>query len=609
MVVSSQAQAQVEAILAADSLTTQGAEIVAAYQLLTPGPSTWPLIVRLTEHIGNAVRAPAPRLPLGESGVIDEIALLLKHADRPTDYCIQALRVLGNICIDQDENRQRVLDTKVTSTIADLFALNEPKMNMFLCGFCLNTSMNYEPMQKALTEHGMVASLCVFLKAREIGALETMAIKALDNLVNVEEARAQLNNESSEALLDLLTLFVHAWRVDDLEDLEIMETMADIVLQTILYDDAGQLVVARSGHLDDLMQFLENDVTVDGDKEDQDRLNEMKNSVGKIIICATSPDELIDPLYHDDVFMEKLFIMLRGNARMTEAAVYILGNLARTDEKCEGLVQHRELHKQLVGMFNQTDNALTQNGMLGCLRHLCVPKANRALLGDAGVIELVTPLLDPSKDMLKRNQFIAVTILKLLASEPANAARMLNTQNGANNVLANLQAFYSRIDDVGAKSETTRVYIQLIKTVWLQDDTSHLRTHLAQYSIVASITELVRTTKFPVLKNDGYVALTIVLADHDTDAAKGLLKDVVPLLVAAAPTNAIAASEDLDPTADDESETRSFMQVVHMDRVDDKLAKEIRSNVDTFLIMAAKAARAVDNDAIAKEIEQYNNTD
>ncbi|ORX49481.1 ARM repeat-containing protein [Hesseltinella vesiculosa] len=590
-------QQQVQDIITTDDVAQLAPAVHAVFEQMLTIDHPWPQATELAEYIGNAVRIPARRGPLAEADVIAAVAALMKQPDAPVPFLIQALRILGNICIDRDEIRQRVLASDIIPTVVTLFK-KDSKMDMFLAGFCMNTSMDYEPIQQALVDHGVIPALGPFLKTTSIDTTETMVLKTLDNLTNIEQART-LFADTPDLIQDTLALFVHAWKEDDMDDLDAMGTLADIVLQVILENDTAQALVARSGYLEVLIPFLDDAVSVD-DKEDEDKLKELKNTVGKIIVYATSGDELLEVLYKDETFMNTLFSMLSGNERMTETSVYIIGNLARTDDHCVELVQRYALHERLLAMFNETENALTQSGMLGCLRHLCIPKQNRGVLGEAGLIDLASPFLAPTKDLVKRNQFIAVTILKLLASEFANAQRMLHHHDTS--ILDALVAFFNRIDDVGAKSETTRVYIQLIKTVWLENDTHDLRLQLVQPLIIRSITELIRTSKFPVLKNDGYIALTVIFADHESDASKQLLMPVVPLLIASP-----SAQEEADKAeqvgeeqiAEEEQETRSFLQVASDDLVNDKLPKEIRGNVATFFDMAIRAAYLVnDNDAV-----------
>jgi hypothetical protein len=82
-------------------------------------------------------------------------------------------------------------------------------------------------------------------------------------------------------------------------------------------------------------------------------------------------------------------------------------------------------------------------------------------------------------------------------------------------------AFIKRVDDVAAKSEATRVLTNLIKTIWVEKDNVELRNQVIEAHIIEPIIELVRTSTFPVLKNDGIMALTLIFSDPES---KSVLK-------------------------------------------------------------------------------------
>jgi hypothetical protein len=137
---------------------------------------------------------------------------------------------------------------------------------------------------------------------------------------------------------------------------------------------------------------------------------------------------------------------------------------------------------------------------------------NKQSIGAAGSIQAVAPFLDASKDMLKPVQFAVIGILKLLAvgdgktremevytadafisnidsvfflyffffcfskqKKVFNATQIVTTEqsldDGASDNISPLDRvveFIQRVDDMAAKSEATRVLVNLIKTAWSQ---------------------------------------------------------------------------------------------------------------------------------------------
>lgn len=81
------------------------------------------------------------------------------------------------------------------------------------------------------------------------------------------------------------------------------------------------------------------------------------------------------------------------------------------------------------------------------------------------------------------------------------------------NTFSSVVSFIKRVDDVAAKSEATRVLTNLIKAIWVEKDNLELRNKVIEAHIIEPIIELVRTSTFPVLKNDGVMALTLIFSD------------------------------------------------------------------------------------------------
>lgn len=86
------------------------------------------------------------------------------------------------------------------------------------------------------------------------------------------------------------------------------------------------------------------------------------------------------------------------------------------DQHCIELVEKYNLSKVLLDLYQNTENATFQYAILGCLKHLCLPVSNKTKIGQDDCIRILTPALDESKDMLKRNQFLTIGIIKLLCA-------------------------------------------------------------------------------------------------------------------------------------------------------------------------------------------------
>lgn len=166
-----------------------------------------------------------------------------------------------------------------------------------------------------------------------------------------------------------------------------------------------------------LLDFLENTDVLVSEQQEKEKLEDIRKTVSKIAVHATSSDLKMNALYDDQELLSRLLSMASSeNEVVHQCAVYALGNLARSDEHCIELVEKYDLSKLLLNLFQNTQNATFQYAILGCLKHLCLPITNKVKIGNENCIQILTPLLDESKDMLKRNQFLTIGIIKLLCA-------------------------------------------------------------------------------------------------------------------------------------------------------------------------------------------------
>lgn len=114
----------------------------------------------------------------------------------------------------------------------------------------------------------------------------------------------------------------------------------------------------------------------------------------------------------------------------------------------------------------------------------------------------------------------SVTLTKLISLLDENAVKIIQE-----NTFASVVAFIKRVDDVAAKSEATRVLTNLIKTVWVEKDNLDIKNQVIEAHIVDPIIELIRTSTYPILKNDGIMALTLIFSDPESKSIldKGLV--------------------------------------------------------------------------------------
>jgi preprotein translocase subunit SecF len=100
---------------------------------------------------------------------------------------------------------------------------------------------------------------------------------------------------------------------------------------SILHIDSLQNEIIDMGALDTLLDFLENTEIEINDKEEKEKLEEIRKTMSKISIYATSTDSKMNELYNNSQVLARFLSMAKSKSEVVhQCAVYVLGNLARS---------------------------------------------------------------------------------------------------------------------------------------------------------------------------------------------------------------------------------------------------------------------------------------
>ncbi|RUS35599.1 armadillo-type protein [Jimgerdemannia flammicorona] len=522
-----------------NELLLRNSENAADSKLLDP---VWARVKRGAEICANAAKDESARTPIGESGSIELLVTFMKLSS-PThvEVTIQCLRALANLCFDHDVNRKRTSTTGAVSVIIGFVnTSNNANLVRTSCGALLNLGLNYEPIQSEILR---LEGLPVLVKLLSSDRLNHQAVclaaRVINYLVGLDKGRLQFTK--IEAIVSFVKVLEYSWQVDKSQDLDLMESVVDVLESTVLEEkaDAIQHTVAKSGVFPLLLDFVESATPPKhADEDDQKQFNELRKTVVKITVAVTLTDSNMNLLYKDQTILGRFISWLRDDVFASRddlhaCAALSIGNLARNDEHCIDLVQKHHLEVPLLAILMRTNDMRTQHAVISIVKNLSLPKANKSLLGASGAIQAAARFLKESKDMLKPIQFGAVGVLKHLATGNfENASRMITGREPSDQSpsltttpLDRLIALVRRTDDMPTKSEGTRVLVNLVKVVWAQDVLTDIlqpkdgistaplrRTLLKSDGVVPPIAEMIRTTQFPVLQNEGVMALTLLLA-------------------------------------------------------------------------------------------------
>jgi hypothetical protein len=133
----------------------------------------------------------------------------------------------------------------------------------------------------------------------------------------------------------------------------------------------------------------------------------------------------------------------------TVCASVILGNLASSDQVCEGMVKDMGLHVHLIRILSSRKESALLYATAGFMRHLTFPEVNRSVLGDAGLIETCCHLLS-IEDPSVRGEAAAI-LCKLMTNSFPNIEKVVFKAIPESIVL-------TQLPDIQAPTQPTIIY-------------------------------------------------------------------------------------------------------------------------------------------------------
>lgn len=116
------------------------------------------------------------------------------------------------------------------------------------------------------------------------------------------------------------------------------------------------------------------------------------------------------------------------HAPSTVALCVILGNLAMSEDVCETMVSDWHLHIPLIRILRNSTHSAFLYSALGLIRHLAMPELNRAVLGEAGLIDACARCLENTDDAAVRGEAAAV-LRQTMANMLENVERIVTPRD------------------------------------------------------------------------------------------------------------------------------------------------------------------------------------
>ncbi|KAH8163853.1 hypothetical protein CIB48_g4369 [Xylaria polymorpha] len=505
----------------------------------------------LARRVGDAAREESNRIPLGESGLLEFFCSVLSTAQggARTTLVVQCLRIIGNSSADTDENRARVVASGcLPSIVALLNDDDDDSILAFVIPVLFNISVDYEPAQKAIYQAGInpeLVSLISGPRLEDAAPLVDYICKLLSFVAAQGKQRYRLGirqihigtepintiTEPEANLVHPATPFVLLNLADEQPspvDAKEFLGQTSVALTYLSQEQFQQSFLETPDSISLIFRTFsmacgDLDASLEG-PDDAAQLKQVQTAFtatpGRPIRAPpVRPPRA--PLDGPEVATLQRWISA-AHIPLQSAACLALGNIARSDEKCSYLVQQRRLHAPLVSILRDQSNvdAGLLHSVLGFLKNLAIPAANKPVLGDAGLFEKEALPRIWELDAQTQVQFDAVSLTRLLLVNcPANVHRIVSLDgSSAQSKLQSLIDLGARSDQEPTQMETARAITTACRVLHSSPspspataNPSPLTTFYTNHkSITDAMLRLGQQTKYPVLRSELLFALALM---------------------------------------------------------------------------------------------------
>jgi len=255
--------------------------------------------------------------------------------------------------------------------------------------------------------------------------------------------------------------------------------------------------------------------------------------------------------------------------------------------------------QHLIPLLGPTSDIKLKHGTVGLLKHLSQSQSSRTFLGEAGTIEALTgsKIWDRAFDIAEVVQLSAIGIVKHLSTGHVdNALKLFKPLGNVPSGIDQISDLIPRTDSLALRNEGTRVLVNVIKTLWtpssppIPDGPSQLRERrdalnkLTTEDTADALGEMIgRNVKYPVLLNEGIIALTL-LANNAAGVSHVLTALVSPLGPEQPAVPRPSSRGSTSTSQGGSSASNALEMIVHILRSPSKsFPPELRSNACSLL--------------------------
>ncbi|OJD25962.1 hypothetical protein ACJ73_02661 [Blastomyces percursus] len=479
-------------------------------------------MAQAAEVLANGSRHPAWRGAYGQTGILDLFLRVIATDDVEDDILLHSLRLIGNSCADNNENRQLVVDKNYTFPIINLF--RNPAVVHVAIPVIYNICVDFEPAQAQVAENGIGYSLLTLLSDDLIegNALLTYTLELLETAT---EHAAQGVERAPDATIPLLINLA----TDEKRGFARFTTLASC-LATYLQNERFQNLCIIRRLVERVILLLRRSYDFaphELSPEDIQMLTQLRLRINQALsdISALPLFSQAYPLNCD--LSETLRSWLRKpEDQLQICACVMLGNLAREDKICASMVNDSEVHVPLISILNGNANAAALHAVLGFLKNLAIATDNKEPLGSAGIIKAVSRLW--AFETVPQVQFSAASLTRqVIVSSFNNISRLLEPLSSDPDSPANSRTYLSLLLSLFEKSDTNPIKIEIGRTICaicrsinqrqqqgaeaaIEASELSERLYTLHEDVAWPLGTMIIQTEWPVVQSEGWFALALM---------------------------------------------------------------------------------------------------
>ncbi|KAL3706676.1 hypothetical protein TMatcc_007689 [Talaromyces marneffei ATCC 18224] len=457
----------------------------------------------------------------------DVATILQKLWQSESRYMVEAAEALANASRDH-ENREIVVSSSYTRAIMRL-TLNPDLVHVavpVIYNIC--TDFDLEPAQAQVAANKLGY---ILLKQINDGAINGNALLNFTyELVEMVAGQAEgIENSPDGTIVLMMNIALK-------EDTTFAQyTCLVTCLAQYLQTERFQIANIRHKLVEHIISVLERSFTIEVDEsvsEYVQLLNQLRLKLNQTLGDISALPTFLEtyPIGSPLVSTLQSWLTRQQQETLQICACVVLGNIARTDEICQLMIDQLNIHQALIHILKNSTIGGVLHASLGFLKNLSIAESNREKLGDADIIPAISKIW--TYDTVPQVQLAATSVTRLvIAANVKNIARLLTSLSSdpdspahSRTYLSMLLSLCSRTDTAPIKTEIGRTVCSICRTLLSRkkagndvgEQTSALLDRLFDLheDIARPVGAMITQTEWPVVRSEGWFALAL-MASHD----------------------------------------------------------------------------------------------